>query len=250
MVYTSGTSSRPKGVVHAQRSRSAASRCIATGRGSAPTTSCSTPAPSTGATRSGSACSIPGPSARPPSSITAPKDIAVWPKLIRTVSATLFAAVPLALPADPQILRPVACRSSRPFAIASPPARRCSPTILEAWRAATGKDIYEALRHERVLDLRLQPRRPADQAGQPRQAAARHGGSPSLPVDGPGRAAAGGRGRAARHPPQRPWPDARLLAPPRRGGCRLRAATGSSAAISPPSTPTAMSGITAAPTTS
>jgi acyl-coenzyme A synthetase/AMP-(fatty) acid ligase len=72
-----------------------------------------------------------------------PKDIAIWPKLIGATGATLFAAVPSLYR---QMLK--YCDLA-PGELAS--LRHClaagealSPTLLAQWRAATGKEIYEA----------------------------------------------------------------------------------------------------------
>ena len=73
-----------------------------------------------------------------------PRDIAVWPKLIRSTGATLFAAVPSLYR---QILKHnVLDRAD--FAT----IRHClaageamSPAIHDAWVAATGRELYEAL---------------------------------------------------------------------------------------------------------
>ncbi|MEI7599231.1 MAG: class I adenylate-forming enzyme family protein [Aestuariivirga sp.] len=65
MIFTSGTSGTPKGVLHAQRAIWGGGQCMRDGTASAPRTSCSTPAPSTGPIRWARACSIPLPMAAP-----------------------------------------------------------------------------------------------------------------------------------------------------------------------------------------
>lgn len=72
-----------------------------------------------------------------------PKDIEVWPKLIDAVGATLFAAVPSLYR---QMLKycdlsPGSMKTLR-YGLAAGEA--LSPAIFESWRAATGKNIYEA----------------------------------------------------------------------------------------------------------
>lgn len=143
MVYTSGTSSRPKGVIHAQRSvlgrapmhrdwqriglddvmlhAGAFNWSYTLGVGLLDPWSC-------GATAV---------------LYNGPKSIEVWPKLIRAAGATLFAAVPSLYR---QILKycdpaPDDLATLR-HALAAGEA--LSPAILNQWRAATGKEIYEA----------------------------------------------------------------------------------------------------------
>lgn len=144
MIYTSGTSSRPKGVVHAQR--------VALGRipmhrdwqafGTADTML------HAGAFNWSYTLGV---GLLDPWSVGAaavlyngPKDIAVWPRLIRMTGATLFAAVPLLYR---QMIKH-AVLDRQDFAT----IRHClcageamHPSILEQWRAATGRELYESL---------------------------------------------------------------------------------------------------------
>lgn len=143
MIYTSGTSSRPKGVLHAHRTvigrvpmhrdwqgltagdvmlhAGAFNWSYTLGVGLLDPWSC-------GATAV---------------LYNGPKDIEVWPRLIGAVGATLFAAVPSLYR---QMLK-YCDLSSGSF-----PALRhglaageaLSPAILDGWRAATGKELYEA----------------------------------------------------------------------------------------------------------
>lgn len=73
-----------------------------------------------------------------------PRDIAVWPKLIRSTKATLFAAVPSLYR---QMLKHCVLNRADFATI-----RHClaageamSPVIHDAWVAATGRELYEAL---------------------------------------------------------------------------------------------------------
>ncbi|MCB1487267.1 MAG: long-chain fatty acid--CoA ligase, partial [Bauldia sp.] len=73
-----------------------------------------------------------------------PKDIQVWPRLIRLAGATLFAAVPLLYrqmlkhatldPADFATIRHCLCAGEA-----------MHPSILDQWRAATRRELYESL---------------------------------------------------------------------------------------------------------
>ena len=72
-----------------------------------------------------------------------PKDIEVWPKLIDTVGATLFAAVPSLYR---QILKYCSLTPDSLVTLRHGLAagEALSPAILDAWRMATGREIYEA----------------------------------------------------------------------------------------------------------
>ncbi len=143
MIYTSGTTTRPKGVVHAHR--------VALGR-----------EPMRrdwqGLTRQdvmlhagafnwsytlGVGLIDPWTCGATAVLYNGPKDVEVWPKLIRAVGATLFAAVPSLFR---QMLKYCDLRSddlaTLRYGLAAGEA--LSPAILDAWRAGTGKDIYEA----------------------------------------------------------------------------------------------------------
>ncbi len=144
MIYTSGTSGRPKGVVHAQR--------VALGR---------IPMHRDWQAISGGDTMLHagafnwsytlGVGLLDPWSVGAAavlyngaKDITVWPRLIRMTGATLFAAVPLLYR---QMLKHAALDRADFATI-----RHClcageamHPSILEQWRAATGRELYESL---------------------------------------------------------------------------------------------------------
>ncbi|MCB1497627.1 MAG: AMP-binding protein [Bauldia sp.] len=144
MIYTSGTSGRPKGVVHAQR--------VALGR---------IPMHRDWQAIGGDDVMLHagtfnwsytlGVGLLDPWSVGAaavlyngPQDIQVWPRLIRLAGATLFAAVPLLYrqmlkhaaldPADFATIRHCLCAGEA-----------MHPSILEQWRAATGRALYESL---------------------------------------------------------------------------------------------------------
>jgi acyl-coenzyme A synthetase/AMP-(fatty) acid ligase len=142
-VYTSGTSSRPKGVVHAHRSvlgripmhqdwqglRSSDVMLHAGAFNWSYTLGVGLLDPwATGATAV---------------LYTGPKGIAVWPKLIGAAGATVFAAVPSLYRqmlkhgefAPPELATLRHCLAA---------GEALSPALLEQWRNATGKEIYEA----------------------------------------------------------------------------------------------------------
>ena len=143
MIYTSGTSARPKGVVHAQRTvlgRVPMQRewqGLSASRRDAPRRRLQLelhpgrrPARPVGGGGDGRA-------------LHGPKDIAMWPRLIDAVGATLFAAVPSLYR---QILKycllEPGCLATLRHGLAAGEA--LAPAILEDWRRATGKELYEA----------------------------------------------------------------------------------------------------------
>ncbi len=144
MIYTSGTSGRPKGVVHAQR--------VVLGREPMRRDWLSIGQHDTMLHAGAFNWSYTlGVGLLDPWSVGAtaalyvgPRDISIWPGLIRTTGATLFAAVPSLYR---QMLKYCALDRSDFVRV-----RHClaageamSPGILDAWRAATGKELYEAL---------------------------------------------------------------------------------------------------------
>jgi len=143
MIYTSGTSRRPKGVVHAHR--------VALGR-----------APMHGAWQGIGPGDIVlhagafnwsytlGVGLIDPWSVgatavlyTGTRDITVWPGLIRACGATVFAAVPSLYR---RLLKHGAVTPASLGALRHGLAagESLSPAILEAWREASGRELYEA----------------------------------------------------------------------------------------------------------
>ena len=144
MIYTSGTGGRPKGVVHAHR--------VVLGR--APMRSDWEAIGRNDVMLHAGAFNWSytlGVGLLDPWSVGAaavlyvgPRDIGIWPGLIRSCGATLFAAVPSLYR---QILKHATCDRAD-FAR----LRHClaagealSPAIHDAWLAATGRELYEAL---------------------------------------------------------------------------------------------------------
>lgn len=143
LIYTSGTTSRPKGVIHAHRT--------ALGR-----------APMHGDWQGLSADDImlhagafnwsytlgvglldPWACGATAVLYNGPKDIEVWPRLIDAVGATLFAAVPSLYR---QMLKycPLTPDGMPTLRHGLAAGEALSPSILEGWRTATGREIYEA----------------------------------------------------------------------------------------------------------
>ena len=250
MIYTSGTSRRPKGVLHAHAQRLGRRPMLSRLAGAS--------APDDVMLHAGAfnwsytlGVGLIDPWACGATAVlyNGPSDIDGLAEAYRAHRRDALRRRALALPADPQILRPRAGRTLR--RLRHWPRRRRGAEPGDPCRLAGGdrQRTLRGVRHERMLDLRLEPRR-ACRSGRAAPASRSAAGASrccrSKARDG---AASRRRGRAARHPPQRSRPDARLLAPARRGRAGLCAATGSSAATSPPSTTTATSGTAAAPTT-
>jgi acyl-coenzyme A synthetase/AMP-(fatty) acid ligase len=143
MIYTSGTTSRPKGVVHAHR--------VALGRmpmygdwmglGEADTML------HAGAFNWSYTLGVglldPWACGATAVLYNGPRDIEVWPKVINAVGATLFAAVPSLFRQMLKYCRltPESLPTLRHALAAGEPL---SPAILSAWQEATGKPLYEA----------------------------------------------------------------------------------------------------------
>jgi acyl-coenzyme A synthetase/AMP-(fatty) acid ligase len=143
MVYTSGTSSRPKGVVHAQRSVLGRIPMHRDWQGLGSSDVMLHAGAFNWSYTIGVGLLDPWAVGATAVLYNGRKDAAIWPKLIRAAGATLFAAAP-------SLYRQILKYSS--FAPGEfPHLRHClaagealSPTLLEQWRTATGKEIYEA----------------------------------------------------------------------------------------------------------
>ncbi len=143
MIYTSGTTTRPKGVVHAHR--------IALGRvpmhrdwqGLTAADVMLHAGAFNWSYTLGVGLLDPWACGATAVLYNGPKDIEVWPKLIDAVGATLFAAVPSLYR---QMLKycDLAPGSLTTLRHGLAAGEALSPAILESWRAATGKEIYEA----------------------------------------------------------------------------------------------------------
>ena len=124
------------------------------------------------------------------------REAGVWAKLIAGDRRNAVRRRARRLSPDPQAGRPCPDRHRRGSATGWWRARRCRRRCSPTWQAATGLAALRGLRHERMLDLRLQPPRHAGPARQPGPAAGRAGAIAALPVDGGSEPVAGGRARA------------------------------------------------------
>ncbi|HEX7777410.1 MAG TPA: AMP-binding protein, partial [Parvibaculum sp.] len=144
LVYTSGTSGRPKGVLHAQRSAwgrrpmyqgwygiSAADTVLHAGAFNWTYTL-------------GVGLTDPWANGATTVLYNGEKDVQVWPKLLERTRATLFAAVPTLYR---QILKycDLAAHDLSALRHGLTAGEALSATLLDHWRDATGKDLYEAL---------------------------------------------------------------------------------------------------------
>jgi acyl-coenzyme A synthetase/AMP-(fatty) acid ligase len=143
MVYTSGTSGRPKGVIHAQRSVLGRAPMHSDWQRLGPNDVMLHAGAFNWSYTLGVGLLDPWSCGATAVLYNGPRNIEVWPKLIRAAGATLFAAVPSLYR---QILK--YCDLTREdlatlrHALAAGEA--LSPAILDQWRAATGKEICEA----------------------------------------------------------------------------------------------------------
>ncbi len=143
MIYTSGTSTRPKGVVHAHRTALGRAPMHGDWQGLTAGDVMLHAGAFNWSYTLGVGLLDPWACGATAVLYNGPKDIEVWPKLIDTVGATLFAAVPSLYR---QILK--YC-SPTPDSLATlrhglAAGEALSPAILDAWRMATGREIYEA----------------------------------------------------------------------------------------------------------
>jgi acyl-coenzyme A synthetase/AMP-(fatty) acid ligase len=143
IVYTSGTSGKPKGVVHAHRSILGRMPMRRDWQGLGPGDVMLHAGAFNWSYTLGVGLLDPWAAGATAVLYNGRKDIAIWPKLICAAGATLFAAVPSLYR---QMLKHC---DIAPGELAT--LRHClaagealSPALLEQWRAATGKEIYEA----------------------------------------------------------------------------------------------------------
>jgi acyl-coenzyme A synthetase/AMP-(fatty) acid ligase len=144
MIYTSGTTSRPKGVVHAHRTALGRVPMHRDWQGLTANDVMLHAGAFNWSYTLGVGLLDPWACGATAVLYNGPKDIEVWPKLINAVGATLFAAVPSLYR---QMLK--YC-SLTPQSLATlrhglAAGEALSPAILEGWRAATQREIYEAL---------------------------------------------------------------------------------------------------------
>ena len=143
MIYTSGTSSRPKGVVHAQRSVLGRIPMHRDWQGLGPGDVMLHAGAFNWSYTLGVGLLDPLAVGATAVLYDGPRDVLVWPKLIGMSGATLFAAVPSLYR---QILKycapaPGDFATVRHFLAAG---EALGPALLAQWRSATGKELYEA----------------------------------------------------------------------------------------------------------
>ena len=143
MIYTSGTSGHPKGVVHAHRVGLGRVPMYADWMGLADTDTMLHAGAFNWSYTLGVGLLDPWACGATAVLYSGPKGIEVWPKLIDSVGATLFAAVPSLYR---QILKYCAlapgCLPTLRHGLTAGEA--LSPSTREQWLAVTGKELYEA----------------------------------------------------------------------------------------------------------
>ena len=172
MIYTSGTTTRPKGVVHAHRTALGRVPMHRDWQGLTADDVMLHAGAFNWSYTLGVGLLDPWACGATAVLYNGPKDIEVWPKLIDAVGATLFAAVPSLYR---QMLKYCDLAPGSLTDTAAWPCRRrsaepCNPRELAR---GDGQGNLRGVRHERMLDLHLQPCRHADPPRQSRQAAAR-----------------------------------------------------------------------------
>ncbi|MEQ9144845.1 MAG: AMP-binding protein [Parvibaculaceae bacterium] len=144
LVYTSGTSGRPKGVLHAHRA-AWGRRPMYRGWYGLQADDVVLHAGAFNWTYTlGVGLTDPWANGATTVVYTGPKDIQVWPRLLAAHKATLFAAVPSLYR---QVLKycDLAAVDLSAFRHGLTAGEALSPALLERWRAATGTSLYEAL---------------------------------------------------------------------------------------------------------
>ncbi len=143
MIYTSGTSGRPKGVVHAHRTVLGRIPMHRDWQGLTASDIMLHAGAFNWSYTLGVGLLDPWACGATAVLYSGPRDISVWPRLVDSVGASLFAAVPSLYR---QILKycDLRQRSLPTLRHGLCAGEALSPAILETWRSATGKDLYEA----------------------------------------------------------------------------------------------------------
>ena len=144
LVYTSGTSGRPKGVLHAQRSAWGRRPMYRGWYGMSASDVVLHAGAFNWTYTLGVGLTDPWANGATTVLYNGPKDVQVWPKLMERTGATLFAAVPTLYR---QILKycDLAAHDLSRLRHGLTAGEAMSPALLDHWREATGKDLYEAL---------------------------------------------------------------------------------------------------------
>jgi acyl-coenzyme A synthetase/AMP-(fatty) acid ligase len=189
LVYTSGTTSRPKGVLHAHRAAFARRLMYPHWMGLGPTDTMLHAGAINWTYTLGVGVVDPLACGAQAVLYSGKPDPAVWPRLIAEHGATIFAAVPgvYRQMLKSGALEPAALATLRHGLSAG---AALSPALLAEWREATGKEIFEAYGMSEVSTfVSSGPTTPAmpgspgrPQPGRPVAALPREGGETPLPV--------------------------------------------------------------------
>lgn len=144
LVYTSGTSGRPKGVLHAQRSAWGRRPMYRGWYGMGADDIVLHAGAFNWTYTLGVGLTDPWAVGATTVLYNGPKDVQVWPKLLERTRATLFAAVPTLYR---QILKycDLGAYDLSALRHGLTAGEALSPALLDQWRATTGKNLYEAL---------------------------------------------------------------------------------------------------------
>mgnify|MGYP000545354610 CR=1 FL=1 len=144
LIYTSGTTARPKGVLHAHRSARGRRPMYQGWYGIRSDDRMLHAGAFNWTFTLGTGLTDPWANGATAIVYTGPRDPQVWPRLIASTGATLFAAVPglcrQIVKYAPDGLQRVPTLRHGLIAGETPP-----PDLFDAWRAASGTDLYEAL---------------------------------------------------------------------------------------------------------
>jgi acyl-coenzyme A synthetase/AMP-(fatty) acid ligase len=144
LVYTSGTSGRPKGVLHAQRSAWGRRPMYQGWYGISPDDTVLHAGAFNWTYTLGVGLTDPWANGATTVLYNGEKDVQVWPVLLERTGATLFAAVPTLYR---QILKycDLGAHDIGSLRHGLTAGEAMSSTLLDHWREATGKELYEAL---------------------------------------------------------------------------------------------------------
>ncbi|MEQ1713663.1 MAG: AMP-binding protein, partial [Hyphomicrobium sp.] len=193
LIYTSGTTARPKGVMHAQRSAFGRRPMYQGWYGITPADRVLHAGAFNWTFTLGTGLTDPWANGATAIVYTGPRDPEVWPRLVAATGATLFAAVPglcrqLIKYARPGLTRMPSLRHGL-IAGETPP-----PDLFEAWRDTTATDLHEALGMSEISTYVSSspsvPRRPGTigkpQPGRRVAILDQHGGTDPLPAGAEG----------------------------------------------------------------